>query len=132
LPLRDGGAWLGQAWLWASRKLARGPDAALAPQACATLLSRHGGLRWLLGAGAHGIWLAGLAAALAALLAALSTRRYAFAWETTILEPSTFVALAQAIGWLPGQLGFSTSDAAAILASDGLQAVPVAVQAQWS
>ncbi|MEI2415505.1 DUF2868 domain-containing protein [Orrella sp. JC864] len=132
LLLRSEGAWLGQAWLWASRKLARGPDAALAPQAFATLLSRHGGLRWLLGAITHGIWLAGLSAALAALLVALSTRRYAFAWETTILEPETFVRVTRALGWLPQQLGFAMPDAAAILASDGLQAVPAAVQAQWS
>src|SRR3546814_15391954 len=27
-----GGAWLGEAWLWLTRKLARGPDAALAPR----------------------------------------------------------------------------------------------------
>lgn len=126
------GAWLGQAWLWASRKLARGPDAALAPQAFATLLARHGGLRWLLGAVTHGIWLVGLSAALAALLAALSTRRYAFAWETTILSPETFVRLTQALGWLPERLGFATPDAAAILASDGMQALPPAIQAQWS
>ena len=126
------GAWLGQAWLWLSRKLARGPDAALAPQAFATLLSRHGGLRWLLGAITHAIWLVGLCSALAALLTALSTRRYAFAWETTILSPDTFVRLTQALGWLPRQFGFAAPDAAAVLASDGMQAVPAAVQAQWS
>ncbi len=130
--VHSNGAWLGQVWLWASRKLARGPDAALAPQAFATLLARHGGLRWVLSAVTHAIWLAGLSAALAALLAALSTRRYAFAWETTILDPDTFVGLTQALGWLPRQLGFAVPDAAAVLASDGLQSVPAAVQAQWS
>ncbi|VFR82887.1 probable integral membrane protein NMA1899 [plant metagenome] len=132
LLLRSDGAWLGQAWLWASRKLARGPDAALAPQAFMTLLARHGGLRWWLGAITHGAWLLGLSAMLATLLAALSARRYTFAWETTILPPETFVRLAEMLGWLPARLGFPVPDAQAILASDGMQAVPAAVQAQWS
>src|SRR5690606_11319040 len=37
----NGGAWLGESWLWLTRKLARGPDAALAPRALIEMLSRN-------------------------------------------------------------------------------------------
>jgi len=126
------GSWLGQAWLWATRRLARGPDAALAPQALSTLLARHGALRWLLGAVTHAWWLLALTAALLALLVVLSTRRYGFAWETTLLDPDTFVRLARAVGWLPARLGFALPDEAMVRASDGLQALPPGARAAWS
>ncbi|KAG1541035.1 hypothetical protein G6F50_014280 [Rhizopus delemar] len=81
---------LGRLWLWATRKLARGPDGALVPQACLLLLARAGALRWLFGAISHLLWLAALCAALAALLAVLSTASYRFIWATTLLAPDTF------------------------------------------
>ena len=40
---------LGRLWLWLTRKLARSPDAALAPRALVELLARNGALRWMLG-----------------------------------------------------------------------------------
>ena len=128
----SGASGLGGLWLWAARRLARGPDAALAPQALTGLLARHGALRWVLGAVANGLWLAALLASLAALLAALSTRRYGFAWETTILQPQRFVELTAALGWLPAKLGFAVPDAATVLASDGVQAPPPGAQALWA
>src|SRR5690606_40311194 len=51
-----GGSWLGESWLWLTRKLARGPDAALVPRALVGLLARNRSLRWLLGAVSHGWW----------------------------------------------------------------------------
>src|SRR5690606_4876431 len=103
----SGGAWLGQLWLDATRKLARGPDAALAPRALAGLVGRSGGLRWSLGAISRLLWLAALASLLVVLLAMLSARRYTFNWETTLLSPDAFVTLTQALGWLPSKLGFA-------------------------
>lgn len=126
------GAGLGQAWLWAAQRLARGPDAALALQALTGLLARHGALRWLLGAVTHGLWLVALAASLAALLLALSTRRYGFAWETTILDPQRFVELTAALGWLPARLGLAMPDAATVLASDGTQPLAPGARALWA
>src|SRR5690606_25606056 len=102
-----GGAWLGRIWLDATRKLARGPDAALAPRALGGLLSRSGALHWSLGAVSHLLWLAALLSLLATLLALLSARRYAFNWETTLLSPDAFVALTHAPGWLPARLRFA-------------------------
>ncbi|HYG44917.1 MAG TPA: DUF2868 domain-containing protein [Bordetella sp.] len=123
---------LGRLWLWATRKLARGPDAALVPQALTNLLARAGALRWLFGAISHALWLAGLAAALATLLVMLSTASYRFVWATTLLQPDAFVALTRVLGWLPAQLGFATPAEAIVRASDNSQALPVAAQAQWS
>lgn len=123
---------LGRLWLWATRKLARGPDGALVPQAFLNLLARAGALRWLFGAISHLLWLAALCAALAALLAVLSTASYRFIWATTLLAPDTFVGLTQAIGWLPAHLGFPMPDAAVIRASDGAQTLTADAQVQWS
>ncbi|MYN12450.1 DUF2868 domain-containing protein [Pusillimonas sp. TS35] len=127
-----GGSWLGEAWLWLTRRLARGPDAALAPRALLELLSRHNAVRWVLGAVSHGLWSLGLGSALAVMLAVLSTRRYQFNWETTLLSPDAFVSTVTTLGWLPSRLGFSMPSAELIRASDGLQALPAEAQAQWS
>ncbi|CAB3730557.1 putative membrane protein [Achromobacter deleyi] len=123
---------LGRLWLWATRKLARGPDGALVPQAFLNLMARAGALRGLFGAVSHGLWLAGLGAALATLLVLLSTASYRFIWATTLLAPDTFVWLTQAIGWLPSKLGFALPDAAMVRASDGAQALAADAQVQWS
>ena len=108
---------LGRLWLWATRKLARGPDGALVPQAFLNLMARAGALRGLFGAVSHGLWLAGLGAALATLLVLLSTASYRFIWATTLLAPDTFVWLTQAIGWLPSKLGFALPDACLLYTS---------------
>ncbi|SSW71676.1 DUF2868 domain-containing protein [Achromobacter agilis] len=123
---------LGRLWLWATRKLARGPDGALVPQAFLNLLARAGALRGLFGAISHLLWLTALCAALATLLAVLSTASYRFIWATTLLAPDTFVALTRAIGWLPAHLGFPMPDAAMVRASDGTQALSADAQVQWS
>jgi len=131
-PRAAAGLGLGRLWLWVARKLARGPDAALLPQALLNLLARTGALRWLLGAVSHLLWLAVLCSALAVLLAVLSTASYRFVWATTLLQPDTFVRLTAALGWLPAQLGFAPPEPALVRASDGGQALPAVAQVQWS
>lgn len=126
------GGGLGGAWLWLTRKLARGPDAALPPQALMALMARAGAARWLFGAISHLLWLMALAAALATALAVLSTARYRFAWATTLLAPDTFVDLTQALGWLPARLGFAMPDADVVRLSDGTHVLAAAAQAQWA
>lgn len=132
LKSNGGGAWLGKLWLDATRKLARGPDAALAPRALAGLLGRSGALRWSLSAVSHLLWLTAMLSLLATLLALLSARRYSFNWETTLLSPDAFVALTQALGWLPARLGFSMPPEATIRLSDGLNLLPPEAQTLWS
>lgn len=123
---------LGRAWLWITRKLARGPDSALVPQALLNLLARAGALRWLLGTVSHLLWLAALCAALGTLIVILSTASYRFVWATTLLSPEAFVRLTAWAGWLPAQFGFSLPDPAMVRASDGQQILPAAAQVQWS
>lgn len=116
----------------AGHKAVRPPAEALVPRALLGLLQRAGMLRWLLGAVTHAWWLLALLSALATLIAMLSTRRYGFVWETTLLSPDTFVALTHALGWLPSLMGFDTPDTALVRASDGLQPLPAHAQAVWS
>ncbi|NYT37932.1 DUF2868 domain-containing protein [Allopusillimonas soli] len=126
------GAWLGECWLWLTRRLARGPDAALAPRALIELLDRERSLRWAMGGISHALWILALGAAVLVMLALLSARRYGFNWETTLLTPDTFVDLTRMLGWLPARLGFPTPTEAIIRASDGLQTLPASAQALWS
>ncbi len=128
----DGGVWLGQLWLWLTQKLARGPDAALAPRALIEVLGRNGALRWVLSSISHGVWASAFVSLLITLLAMLSVRRYGFNWETTLLSSDTFVHLTTVLGWLPAQLGFATPSSDVIRASNGLQVLPDSAQALWS
>ncbi|MER1966669.1 DUF2868 domain-containing protein [Castellaniella sp. GW247-6E4] len=132
LPGATPSTGLSRFWLWLTAKLARSPDAALAAQALASLLARARAWRHVLGGISHGTWIAAFTGALATLLVLLSTRRYAFQWETTLLSPETFVSVAHALGALPAWLGFSVPDGAVIVHSDGLHDLSAAAQAQWS
>lgn len=123
---------LGELWLWLTRKLARGPQAALIPRALAGMLARNGALRPVLGAISHALWSCALIAMLATLVALLSARRYTFSWETTLLSPDTFVTFTKTLGWLPSKLGFSIPTDTLIRASDGLQALPTSAHTLWS
>jgi hypothetical protein len=125
-------AGLGRLWLWLTRKLARSPDAALAPRALVEVLARNGALRWVLGGVSHGLWTCAFASLMVVLVAVLSTRRYTFDWETTLLSPDTFVHVTAILGWLPGWLGFSMPATDMVRASDGLQVLPASVQMLWS
>jgi hypothetical protein len=128
----DSGSALGRSWLWLSDKLARDAQAAHLAPALLILLQRRRLARWGLGLLVHGLWLLTLLVALAILLALLSTRRYGFVWETTILGGDTFVALTQALGALPALLGFAVPDPQLIRASgDNVLAAEAARQA-WA
>ncbi|OZI36875.1 hypothetical protein CAL29_00030 [Bordetella genomosp. 10] len=132
VPSHAAAQGLARLWLWVSRRLARGPDTALAAQAFSSLLARGGGLRWLFGTVSHLVWLLALTAGLATLLLVLSTASYRFIWATTLLDPQTFVRLTDLLGWLPARLGFPVPDAALVAASDGTRQLPALAQAQWS
>ena len=110
-------AALGRLWLWLSEKLARDAAAAQLGPALVLLLQRRRLNRWLLGALVHGLWLLALGAALVMLLLLLSTRRYGFVWETTLLGSDAFVALTHLLGSLPALLGFPLPDVETIRAS---------------
>nr|WP_253207169.1 DUF2868 domain-containing protein [Verticiella sp. GG226] len=117
----------------ASERLAQRPSAAaLLPHALVGLLARAGIARWLAGVVGNLWWLLALVSALVTLLALLSTRRYGFVWETTLLAPDTFVALTEALGRLPAALGFAVPDAAAVRASGGAAPLDAPVQVLWS
>ncbi|WP_120994910.1 DUF2868 domain-containing protein [Stutzerimonas urumqiensis] len=116
----DGNGALGRLWLWLSRLLARDARAAHLAPALLSLLEQRRLSRWLLGSGANSFWLLAMSAALLGLLALMATRQYGFVWETTILGERTFIGLTQALGVVPGLLGFSTPDAGQIAASSGV------------
>ena len=123
---------LSRVWLWLTQRLARGPDSALAAQSFLSLLGRARAWKSAIGLISHGAWTAAFLGALPTLLLLLSTRRYTFHWETTLLSPDAFVAVTRALGSLPGLLGFPAPDDAQIAASLGPQPVAAGVQTDWS
>ncbi|WP_066458756.1 DUF2868 domain-containing protein [Castellaniella caeni] len=123
---------LSRLWLWLTRKLAHGPDSALAAQAFVSLLNRARAWKPALGLLSHGAWSIAYLTALPTLLVLLSTRRYTFHWETTLLSPDAFVALSRLLGSVPQWLGFPTPAGIDIAGSTGLLPASAAIQADWS
>lgn len=107
-------------WQWLSDHLARDARQAHLAPALLLLLQRQRLGRWGMALLGNGLWLLTLLAALGMLLLLLSTRRYGFVWETTLLGSDSFVRLIEALGALPGLLGFSQPDNAQIQAGGDL------------
>lgn len=108
------------------------PTAALLPVSLLALLRRARLQRVLFGLLTHAWWTLVLATSVVALIVLLSTRRYEFLWETTLLSPDTFVSLTRFLGYLPARLGFAIPDAAMVRASDGLLPLGAEGHALWS
>ncbi|MDG1581234.1 DUF2868 domain-containing protein [Pseudomonas sp. GOM6] len=125
-------AALGRLWLWLSETLARDAAAAQLGPALILLLQRRRLNRWLFGALVHGLWLVILLAALLMLILLLSTQRYGFVWETTLLSADTFVALTHLLGTLPSLLGFPLPDVETIRASGAAALSDEAARHAWA
>jgi hypothetical protein len=104
------GGWLTQFWPWFTRKIARGPNVAIAAQAWWGLWHQANATRWVMSAGTHLLWLIFSLASILMLLALLSTRQYDFVWETTVLAPEIFVNAVKTLGAIPHWLGFAVPD----------------------
>jgi len=132
LPALSGGHGLASLWLWLTRRLARGPDAALAGQALLSLLGRARATAAAMGLISHALWCAVFLGMLSTLVLLLSTRQYRFHWETTLLSPGAFTHLTHWLGALPAWFGFPIPSAAGIAASLNDAAASATVQADWS
>jgi hypothetical protein len=112
-----GGSLAGRAWMSLATRLGRRHGEAWLPEA-ALAMARSGGVlgAWL-GRISHGLWSVTLGTALITMLVQLSTRRYGFVWETTILSDTVFVSLTQHLGALPAALGIAMPDADVVLRS---------------
>ena len=121
---------LGQLWIWVTKKLARGPNAVLVPNALFSLTRQQRSTSWLLSTVSHALWFTVLISALATVFFLLSTRRYTFVWETTILSAASLEKIAYVLGLLPSLLGFPMPDVNQLL-SEGA-ANNLALHALWS
>ena len=126
------GGWLAQGWQWLVRKLAAGPEVALAGQAWWSLWQQAGGLRWVLSCVTHACWLLASLIMLAVLSFTLSTRHFSFAWETTLLSADHFVTLTQVLGALPQWFGAAIPDSETVRASGHLSTNSVQAQRLWA
>jgi hypothetical protein len=126
------GGWLAQGWQWLVRKLATGPEVALAGQAWWSLWQQAGGLRWVLSSVTHASWLVASLAMLAVLYFTLSIRHFGFAWETTLLSADSFVTFTQLLGAVPKWFGFAIPDSEMVRASGHLSTNSVQAQELWA
>lgn len=129
---REGRGLLGRAWLGLSSRLSGVRETWEVTPALVGLLGPPRLLRWWLGLVTHGVWLAALVGAVVGLIVALATRRYGFAWETTILPADVFVRAVRLAGWLPAQFGFAMPDADAVRASGDAALSGEAARIAWS
>lgn len=111
------GAGLGRLWLWLSEKFSRDAKAAQLPPALLLLLQRRKLNRWALGSLINGLWCLALFSAVVMLLVLLTTHRYSFVWESTLLGSDAFVAITNTLSALPRSLGFGAPSVATIQAS---------------
>ena len=132
LWISDSHGVLARGWGWLSARLARDAQAAQMAPALMLLLQRHRLSRWLFGLLSHSLWLLALSSALVLLVLQLSTRRYGFVWETTLLGSDSFTGLIQTLGALPGLLGFALPDTALIQASGDAALNDPAARQVWA
>jgi hypothetical protein len=118
---------------WLSQRGGGGPMHLAGAQAYGTVLARGAIGRWTLSGASHAIWAAANAGALAMMLVLLSTREYAFTWETTILSSDVYARVTEALAAAPRAAGFLVPAADEIeRAQHGrLERDPAAAQA-WS
>lgn len=126
------GGWLAQGWRWLVRKLATGPEVALAGQAWWSIWQQAGGLRWVLSSVTHACWLVASLTMLVVLSFTLSIRHFSFAWETTLLSADSFIALTQILGAVPQWFGFAIPDSETVRASGHLSSNSAQAQALWA
>ena len=110
-------ASLGRLWLWLSEKLARDAKAAQLAPALLLMLQRRKLNRWAVGTLVNGLWLLAMLSAVAILLVLLTTHRYSFFWESTLLGADAFVAMTNALAAAPRAIGFGVPTVAMIEAS---------------
>nr|WP_186355258.1 DUF2868 domain-containing protein [Pseudomonas protegens] len=108
------GASLGRLWLWLSEKFSRDAKAAQLPPALLLLLQRRKLNRWALGSLINGLWCLALFSAVVMLLLLLTTHRYSFIWESTLLGSDAFVAITNTLSALPRGLGFGAPSVASV------------------
>lgn len=117
--------------LWLSKRGGLGPAVWLGGGAIEVLRNQRR-LWTASGVLTHALWLAALLGALLSLLYAVWFTRFEFAWHTTVAPPGFFIALVDALGWLPGLLGFPRPDADTVLASLNAPAGDLAAHRLWA
>ncbi len=102
---------------WLTKRLHQNPLYFAAVQAMGSVFARSAIGRWTLSLASHGLWLAFNVGCILLLVIILSTKQYAFAWETTILSDQAYVAITRGIASAPTMFGFPTPDPQQIIDS---------------
>lgn len=123
---------LGRLVLWLTNKLTGKNQVAQIMPAFFCLLHQRHLERWLLGRLTNGLWLLISIFALISLLVLLSTQRYGFIWQTTILSDNHFVTIVNFLGYLPKLLGFPIPPENLIRQSGNIPVMSDAARQVWA
>jgi hypothetical protein len=99
------------------KRFTRAPHATLFWQAWHQTTSASGAQRWLFSMLTHGFWLLALSFSVLSMAIAFSVKHYVFGWETTWLDPQTFVHIALFLGAIPAHLNLTMPDASLVAQS---------------
>lgn len=123
---------LGRLVLWLTNKLTGKKQVAQLMPAFFGLLHQRHLERWLLGRLTNGLWLLISTFALLSLLVLLSTQRYGFIWQTTILSDTHFVSIVNALGSVPKLFGFPIPPESLIRQSGSAPVMSDAARQVWA
>jgi len=114
------------------KRFTRAPHVALFWQAWHQTTSASGSQRWLFSMLTHGFWLLALSFSVLSMAIAFSVKHYVFLWETTWLDPQTFVHIASFLGAVPAQLSFTMPDSSLITQSGNTAIDALEARALWA
>jgi hypothetical protein len=105
-----GGGVLGRLTLSLLKRFIRAPHVNMFWQAWHQTTSASGAQRWLFSMLTHGFWLVALSFTVFSMAIAFSVKHYVFLWETTWLDPQTFVQIATFLSAIPAQFNLTMPD----------------------
>jgi hypothetical protein len=114
------------------RRFTHAPHVELFWQAWHQTTSASGAQRWLFSMLTHGFWLLALSFSVLSMAIAFSVKHYVFLWETTWLNPQTFVQVASFLSAMPTHLNLTMPDASLIAQSGNTAVDGVEARTLWA
>ena len=128
----EGGGLLGRFVQGLLKRFTHTPHIELFWQAWHQTTSASGAQRWLFSMLTHGFWLVALSFSVFSMAIAFSVKHYVFLWETTWLDPQTFVQIASFLSVIPAKLNIAMPDQALISQSGNVAVDAWQARSLWA
>lgn len=128
----EGGGLLGRFVQSLLKRFTHAPHIELFWQAWHQTTSASGAQRWLFSMLTHGFWLVALSFSVFSMAIAFSVKHYVFLWETTWLDPQTFVQITSFLNVIPAKLNIAMPDQALISQSGNVAVDAWQARSLWA